>query len=105
MGEWLEVVDLVGEKFIFELCDYENFMLVFWGDVTFAGGLPSGGKVENPKNVDVIKGDKVDVDLGGRTISVSRGNNPAPRVKMMFQVSCRHRPFGFAVSSWARIVG
>lgn len=41
-------------------------------------------KVENPKNVDVIKGDKVDVDLGAKTISVSRGNNPATLVKITF---------------------
>lgn len=39
-------------------------------------------KVENPKNVDVIKGDNVDVDLGAKTISVSRGNNPAALVKI-----------------------
>ncbi len=41
-------------------------------------------KVENPKNVDVIKGDKVDVDQGAKTISVSCGNNPAPLVKIMY---------------------
>ena len=41
-------------------------------------------KVENPKNVDVIKGDNVDVDLGAKTISVSRGSNPAALVKIMY---------------------
>lgn len=41
-------------------------------------------EVENPKNVDVIKGDKVDVDLWAKTILVSRGNNPAPLVKITY---------------------